>query len=419
MSKDLNLYLWWPSRLKLEADRQQGLATRVYYELVATNGRVLHAQELPLAELPSKVAATVFVHADDISLMAFELPKIKGKKAQDALSFVAEPAILGNIEDVWVSAHHVLPADASGIEKHVLSCVEKLKAKNILQTLSELGIPVKQLCCEALHFEVRSRELWLMEQGDTTWVCSQTSPPWSMQETDVAQRVLRLRWWAQQNSVVLDNGLLLISKNQSAGRLWEQASGLPVECLGRDALALRADATPVVPEREIRRAGKGLVRDAGPWTLTQRLAAGVALCGLGLLNLFAWQINRQASQLDALVGSAFEDALPNTPQVADPVLMLERAKQQLSQNRKSAGSAYTQLLHATASAMPMVPFNGLSSVSYENQGLQMVFATEVSEAQRQEIDNNLRAQQIKSSWQTDDKKRAKLLAVWTKPRGEQ
>ncbi len=419
MSKDLNLYLWWPSRLKLESDRQQGLTTRVYYELVAANGRVLHAQELPQAELPSKVAATVFVHADDISLMAFELPKIKGKKAQDALSFVAEPAVLGNIEDVWVSAHHVLPADAAGMEKHVLSCVEKLKAKNILETLSELGIPVRQLCCEALHFEVRSRELWLIEQGDTTWVCSQTSPPWSMQETDVGQRVLRLRWWAQQNAVALDKGLLLITKNPSAGRLWEQASGLPVECLGRDALAVRVNATPVVPEREIRRAGKGLVRDAGPWTLTQRLAAGVALCGLGLLNLFAWQINRQASQLDAMVSSAFEDALPNTPQVADPVLMLERAKQQLSQNRKSAGSAYTQLLHATASAMPMLPFNGLSSVSYENQGLQMVFATEVSEAQRQEIDNNLRAQQIKSSWQTDDKKRAKLLAVWTKPRGEQ
>jgi len=419
LSKDLNLYLWWPSRLKLESDRQQGLATRVYYELVAANGRVLHAQELPLAELPSKVPATVFVHADDISLMAFELPKIKGKKAQDALSFVAEPAVLGNIEDVWVSAHHVLPADAAGIEKHVLSCVEKLKAKNILETLSELGIPVKQLCCEALHFEVRSRELWLMEQGDTTWVCSQTSPPWSMQETDVGQRMLRLRWWAQQNAVALDKGLLLISKNQSAGRLWEQASGLPVECLGREALALRPDANPVVPEREIRRAGKGLVSDAGPWTLTQRLAAGVALCGLGLLNLFAWQINRQASQLDAMASSAFEDALPNTPQVADPVLMLERAKQQLSQNQKSAGSAYTQLLHATASAMPMLPFNGLSSVSYENQGLQMVFATEVSEAQRQEIDSNLRAQQIKSSWQTDDKKRAKLLAVWTKSRGEQ
>jgi type II secretory pathway component PulL len=419
LSKDLNLYLWWPSRLKFESDRQQGLATRVYYELVAANGRVLHSQELPLTELPSKVAATVFVHADDISLMAFELPKIKGKKAQDALSFVAEPAVLGNIEDIWVSAHHALPSDASGIEKHVLSCVEKLKAKNILETLSDLGIPVKQLCCEALHFEVRSRELWLMEQGDTTWVCSRTSPPWSMQETDVAQRVLRLRWWAQQNALSLDEGLLLISKNQSAGRLWEQASGVPVECLGRDALALRADANPVVPQREIRRAGKGLVRDAGPWTLTMRLAAGVALCGLGLLNLFAWQINRQASQLDGMVSSAFEDALPNTPQVADPILMLERAKQELSQNRKSAGSAYTQLLHATASAMPMLPFNGLSSVAYDNQGLQMIFATEVSEAQRQEIDNNLRAQQIKSSWQTDDKKRAKLMTAWTKPRGEQ
>ena len=419
MSKDLNLYLWWPSGLKQEADRQQGLTTRIHYELVAANGRVVHAQELPLAELPSKVPATVFMHADDISLMAFELPKVKGKKAQDALAFVAEPAVLGNIEDVWINSHHVLPADASGTEKHVLSCVEKLRARTVLETLSELGIPVKQLCCEALQFEVRSRDLWLIEQGDTTWVCSQTSAPWSMRETDIARRVLRLRWWAQQNSLTLDTGLLLISRNQSAGRAWEQASGLPVECLGRDALALRTDANPVVPQREIRRAGKGLVREASQWSTTLRLAAGVALCGLGLLNLFAWQINRQASQLDAIVSSAFEDALPNTPQVADPILMLERAKQQLSQNQKSAGSAYTQLLHATASAMPMLPFNGLSSVAYENQGLQMVFATEVSELQRQEIDNNLRAQQIKGTWQTDDKKRAKLLAAWAKPRGEQ
>ena len=419
MSKDLNLYLWWPSRFKLESDRQQGVTTRVYCELVGANGRTLQAKELPLAELPLKVPATVFVHADDISLMAFELPKVKGKKAQDALAFVAEPAVLGNIEDVWIIAHHALPADSAGIEKQVLSCVEKLKAKAILETLSELGVAVKQLCCEALHFEVRSRDVWLIEQEDTTWVCSQTLAPWSMQETDLDARVRRLRWWAQQNALSLDKGLLLISKNQSMGRLWENAGGLPVECLGRDALAVRAGAQPVVPERELRRAGKGLVREAGPWTQTLRLAAGLALCGLGLLNLFAWQINRDASQLDAIISGAFQDALPNTPQVADPVLMLERAKQQLSQNQKSVGSAYTQLLHATASAMPMLPFNGLSSVTYENQGLQMVFATEVSETQRQDIDNNLRAQQIRSSWQTDDKKRAKLLAVWAKPRGEQ
>jgi type II secretion system protein L len=418
LSKDLNLYLWWPSRLKFESDRQQGRTTRVYYELVAANGRVLHAQELPLTELPLKVPATVFVHADDISLMAFELPKVKGKKAQDALAFVAEPAVLGNIEDVWVSAHHALAPDATGVQKHVLSCVEKLKARNILDTLSELGIPIRHVSCEALHFEVRSRELWLIEHDDTTWVCSQTAAPWSMQETDMTSRVLRLRWWAQQNSLPLTQGLLLISKNQSAGSLWEQAIGVPVECLGREALALRSEANPVIPEREVRRAGKGTVRESGPWTFSKRLAAGVALCGLGLLNLFSWQINRQVSQLDAMIARAFEDALPNTPQVADPVLMLERAKQQLSQNQKSTGSAYTQLLHATASAMPMVPFNGLSSVSYENQSLQMVFAAELSDMQRQEIDNNLRAQQIKSTWQTDEKKRAKLLAVWAKPRGE-
>jgi type II secretion system protein L len=395
----------------MEADRAAGRLTRAACQVMSAQGRVLNQQDLPLGELPKNLPATLLVHSHDISLMAIDVPDVKGKKSADALMFAAEPHVLSDIEDVFVSAHHLLET-AGDAQRRTVAVIEKLRARDILQSAIQLGLQVRQLSCEPLFFEVRGRDAWLLDSGDTTWVCAPDSAPWPLDNTDEVQATARLGWWLAQRGADRKEALLILGRNPSVKQAWENSTGQHFEYLGRDALVQRDNPVSLLPERDMRVTGSGNWNAGTRWAGSARLGLAAAMAALLVLNLAAQRVRNAQQAMDLAIEEAFAQALPNTPMVADPVVMLERSLQQLAQNQQSGGSAFTQLLHGSALQMQALPFNSASTIAYDSNRLNLTFSVDITDSQKRDIEAALRAQQMRANWQSDDKKKTRLSVSW-------
>ncbi len=419
MSKGLQLLVWWPSRLQTEKDQAAGVLTRLHCEVINAQGRVVSQQDSLPQELPRNLPATLLLHPDDISLLPVNVPEIKGKQAASALAFATEPLVLADIDDLFISAHGKLQkqdANDRGSDGNwrTVACVEKLRARSILVAVAGMGLNVQRISCEPLMFDVRGRDVWLIETPTGAWVCSHASPPWMLMADEIRTGAQRLKSWRADHIPTATGPLLLVSRTPSVRTQWEAATGLTYEVLGRDALSIGSDTVQLLPERDMRQANRGRGATASAWRLPLQLAAACVALAVILLNVAAQRVRNADRAIDAAVEAAFARAMPNTPMVADPILMLERARQQLAQSSQGGSSAFTRLLHAGASQMQSVPFNAVSVIQYDGTTLNMSFAGDVPEAQRKEIDGALRGQQMRSTWQTDEKKRNRVSLTWNR-----
>lgn len=419
MSKGLQLLVWWPSRLQTEKDQMAGALTRMHCEVVNAQGRVVSHQDSLPQELPRNLPATLLLHPDDVSLLPVNVPDVKGKQAASALAFATEPMVLADIDDLFISAHGNLQGQEradKGAEGNwrTVACVEKLRARSVLDAAGGMGLNVQRISCEPLLFEVRGRDVWMIETPVGAWVCSNASPPWMLLNDEVKTGAQRLKNWLSEHFASRDGSLLLISRTPSVRNQWEAWTGLTLDVLGRDGLHMMDSPVQLLPERDMRQAGRGRGGSASAWRLPMQLAAACIVLAIVLLNVAAQRVRNADRAIDAAVEAAFARAMPNTPMVADPILMLERARQQLTQSSQGGSSAFTRLLHAGASQMQSVPFNAVSLIQYDGTTLNMSFAGDVPEAQRKEIDGALRGQQMRSAWQTDEKKRNRVSLTWNR-----
>lgn len=413
MSKGLQLLVWWPSRLQSEHDQSAGVITRLHCEVINAAGRVVSHQDCLPSELPRNLPASLLLHPDDVSLLPVNVPDVRGKQAAQALAFATEPLVLADVEDLFISAHAPLKRAAEGSWRTV-ACVDRMRARAILTAATGLGLDVRRVSCEPLFFDIRGRDVWLLETPAGAWVCSHIEPPWLLDAQEVRDGAQRLRDWLQQNGLNLQQPLLLVSRTPSIRTTWEHTTGMPFEVLGRDALAVVAQPAQLLPEKDMRVSGGFKSLSDSRWRRTAQLGLATAVLALVFLNLAAQRIRAADQALDAAVEAAFARAMPNTPMVADPLIMLERARVQLSQSSEGGSSAFTRLLHASAGQMQNLPFNAASMVQYDGTTLSLSFSSEVSEAQRREIDSNLRGQQIRSSWIIDERKRNRVNLTWVK-----
>lgn len=415
MSKGLQLLLWWPSRQQSEKDQASGTLSRLRCEVINAQGRAVSREECLPAELPRNLPVTLMLHPDDVSLLPVNVPDVRGKKSAEALAYATEPLVLADVDDLFISAHGRLSQYPEPGNWQTVACIDRLRARAILAAAAALGLSVQRVSCEPLFFDIRGRDHWLIDTTSGVWVCSGSAPPWLLATEEIRSGAARLkRWLSQQGEAAARSSLVLISSTPSAGAHWKSCTDMTVDVINRDALTPVSTPAQLLPERDMRLTGGA--RGAGPsrWRRTQQLAAATATLALVLLNLSAQRVRSADQAIDAAIEEAFVRAMPNTPMVADPLLMLERARLQLTQTGQGGSSAFTRLLHAGATQMQALPFNSVNLVSYDGNTLQMSFSADVADAQRREIDNNLRGQQIRSAWQTDDKKRTRVTLTWIK-----
>lgn len=409
----MQLLVWWPSRLQSEKDQASGVTSRLHSQVINAQGRGLSQQDCLPQELPRNLPVTLLLHPDDISLLPVQVPDVRGKKAVEALAYATEPLVLADVDDLFISAHGALQNRGEG-DWRTVACVERMRTRGILAAAADMGLDVRRVSCEPLFFELRGRDVWLIATTDGAWVCSAVTPPWLLRNEELTGGAVRLKRWLQEQQINPGNPVLLITSTPSVRSALEDSTGLQFEILGRDALAPLANPVHLLPERDMRVGGASRTTGPSRWRLPLQLAGATLLLAIVLLNVAAQRVRNADQAIAQAVEDAFARAMPNTPMVADPLIMLERARQQLTQSSQGGSSDFTRLLHAGASQMQSLPFNSASLIQYDGTTLNISFGSDIPEAQRREIDNSLRSQQLRGNWQTDERKRNRISLTWNK-----
>jgi len=122
----------------------------------------------------------------------------------------------------------------------------------------------------------------------------------------------------------------------------------------------------------------------------------VAVLGLNALAFKAEQAN---AAIEEQIADAYAQALPNTPMVADPLLLIEREKRTLNAGLDTSNAqGVAALLHEVGQAMDDAPFNSLVDFAWADSTLSVRFNANVSEITQETALQKLRARRLDAKW---------------------
>ncbi len=443
MSNHRQFVIRWPSRQQWEKIKQrQDLeypqkgptekhSIQVLCDLISSNGKHLKSTLLDLNNLKKTddiKTVTVLLHPKDVSTLLSPRTLKKNKPFSQAIAFAVEPHLLEDIETLYINEHPFpnTAAENETITQSIVTAVKRSWIQLILKTLNELGLRVKQFVIEPLFYipqlQSNNTHIWLIKKSDHIWVCSTITAPWAIvlskqseeekdknQENLTAQCWQLLNHWADQNQFTLKNGLTVITEKISETREWLTATtNIPIETVGFQSMILSKKIHAIVPADLLQK--QNLKTNKHPFFFfgNLRLAVAASVFCVIALNLKAWQLEHEIQVLNHAIESTVSTALPNTPIVVDPLLMLEFAHQKINQKNNTNKATWTQLLHHSAMALSNLPFNASSAIRYEQNTLHLEFSPKLSEEQKQTTLNALQKQQLIGKWQQNTSANAVL-----------
>jgi type II secretory pathway component PulL len=126
------------------------------------------------------------------------------------------------------------------------------------------------------------------------------------------------------------------------------------------------------------------------------------LCWVVGLQVAAWHTQNRQQQLEQQVAQRFQEVLPNTPMVADPLLLIERELKQstgMQSNHATAEQGLLLALHTVAKNMPEAPSHTLKRIALEGKSMQLAFAIAVSPETQNRVATALQAQGYSVAWE--------------------
>ena len=262
--------------------------------------------------------------APDVLLLDVLLPRLSGERLRAALSGVAEPALLGDIEQAFVAAGR---SDADGCV--VLAIVDRALFKRAIDLLSRAGLELSAATAEPLTLPAR-RGTWRLRMAENYGclrigqrlgvACSvprDAQPP-------VELKLALSRHAAERPEVIEVEGTC-------DAALWSESLGVKVKRVAPDDL-YAAPLTLNLLQYEF----APRVVDWRVWRVPAVLAAALGVIWLTDLNIEAWLVSHEARQTRAGISAAFREAFPEVPAVQDPLVQARRA---LADLRSGAGTS--------------------------------------------------------------------------------
>ncbi len=433
MSNHPQLVICWPSRQQWEEIEQwerlehsqkrptKKHTTKVRCDLTSSDGKYLKSTLLDLNDIKKTHdlnTVTVLLHPKDVSTLLAPKTLKKNKPFSQAIAFAVEPHLLEDIEALYINEHPFpnTTAETESITQSIVTTVNRSWIKFILKTLNELGLRVKQFSIEPLFYipqlKTNNADIWLIKKADHIWVCSTKTAPWAIalrkqskeekhkgQENPTTQWWPLLSHWAEQNQFNLKNGLTVITEKISETQEWlTTTTNVATQTIGYQAVVLSKKTHAIVPADLLQK--QNLKKNKQPFYFfgNLKLAIAASVFCVVALNLKAWQLENEILVLNYAIESTISTALPNTPIVVDPLLMLESAHQKLSQKNNTNKFSLTKQLHHSALALSHLPFNASSAIRYEQDTLHLEFSPKLSEEQKQTTLTALKTQQLIGKW---------------------
>lgn len=391
------LVIWWPKALDQTRADEEGRMIRVRYEVLARSGDKLHGGDEALNKLPKDLPCLVLVNPSEVGLFAVVPPKLSGAKLKEALPFLVEPFLLNEPEENHVSLWASLPGHIGGAK--LAAVLGKVRARSIVGTCTQHGLKLAGLSCETLRDRTGSEgAAWLSGQdfilvdGIDTPLLTPTGQP----------AVLKVM--LQRRLQQIASPMIQLSANDHQW-LHGQVDG----ALGENKIAA-SEKAPIEPlprllnksllsPDELRKMGMRPMANQGGLKklLTPALVlAAVAVLGL---NALAFKAERANAAIEAQIAESYAQALPSTPMVADPLLLIEREKRNLNAGLDTSNAqGLSALLHEVGQAMDQAPFNSMVDFAWTDKTLSVRFGANVSEDQQSAALQKLKARRLDAKW---------------------
>ena len=391
------LVIWWPKALDQSRADEQGLVIRVRYEVQARSGEKLHGGEETLNKLPKDLPCLVLVNPSEVALFAVVPPKLSGSKLKDALPFLVEPYLLNEPEENHVSLWPSLPGHTGGAK--LATVLGKLRARNIVSACTQQGFKLAGLSCETLRDRTGSEgAAWLSGQ-DFILVDGIDTPLLTPAAQPAVLKVMLQRRLQQPGAPIIelsanDHTWLNAQVDGALGENKIKATGrAPIEPLPR--LLNKSLLSP----DELRKMGmRPMANQGGLNKLISPALALVALAVLGL-NTLAFKAERASADIEAQIAESYKQALPTTPMVADPLLLIEREKRNMNAGLDTSNAqGLSALLHEVGQAMEQAPFNSMVDFAWADNTLSVRFGANVSEDQQGLALQRLKARRLDAKW---------------------
>ncbi|HEY1057170.1 MAG TPA: type II secretion system protein GspL [Limnobacter sp.] len=390
-NKQASLVVWWPNSHDQARADSEGRVLRVRFEVHGAGGK-LHGGEEPLNQLPKDLPCVALVAPSEVTVLSVTPPKLTGQKLQDALPFVVEPFLLNDPEDNHVSLWHSL-----GDGQRLAAVVGRAHVRAVVTACRQAGLQLQAVSCETLRQpSSQDRVLWF--SGNDLLVAEPAAQPAVLPTTTPAvltallQRVL-----GNQSGVMLAADRARLEGLTGTADILQSIETVPR--LPLSSLNQLRDCSLVRPE-ELRRLGvRAPAASRGKRSL---LVAFIGLLAVGVvgLNMLAFKARSQNARLEQTIAERYAQALPDTPMVADPLLLIEREKRTLSSGlagNNSSGSA-SHWLHEVGVAMQDAPFNSLNDLAFSKGTLSLRFGANVTQAMQEGAVQRLKARGLSAQW---------------------
>jgi len=310
-------------RVRLCPLAELGADSALDFEVIDGEHRVLERGIAVPAALPRLARVELVIAAPDVLLLDVALPRLSGARLRAALPALAEPMLLGEIEQAFVVAGR---PDSAG--RSTLAVLDRALLRRALELFGRLGITPLSATPEPLTLAA-GRGKWRLrlgraygslrtgERAGIACSCSGGAEP-----------PVELRLALEQAGAARPEAIEVEGECDSAA--WTATLGVPAVSVAPD----RARAAPVALEL-LQYEFAPRMADWRAWRVSAALAAALVLAWIAGLNIDAWLKLREERQLRVQMTTAFREAFPRVQVVLDPLAQMRRA---LVDMRSGAGT---------------------------------------------------------------------------------
>jgi general secretion pathway protein L len=349
-------------RVRLCPLAELGADSALDFEVIDGERRVLERGTAVLAALPRLARVELVIAAPDVLLLDVALPRLSGARLRAALPALAEPMLLGEIEQAFVAAGR-----PDGAGRSTLAVLDRALLRRALELFGRLGVRPVSATPEPLTLAA-GRGKWRLRLGSAYGslrmgerlgvACSNSGG---------AEPPVELRLAIDQAGASRPEAIEVEGECDSVA--WTAALGVTVAPVAPD----RARAAPVSLEL-LQYEFAPRMADWRAWRVPAVLAAALALAWIAALNIDAWLKLREERQLRVQMTTAFREAFPRVPVVLDPLAQMRRA---LVDMRSGAGTSdtgdflplaarFAQAVQVDAEAVRLIEYRDRAlSVSFE------------------------------------------------------
>ncbi len=349
-------------RVRLCPLAELGAEAALEYEILDAERRVRERGTAVPAALPRLARTELAIAAPDVLLLDVALPRLSGARLRAALPALAEPSLLGDIEQAFVAAGG---ADAAG--RATLAVLERGLLRRALDLFARLGIVPASATPEQLELAAgpgrwrlkRAAAYGSLRMGQRLGIAC--SPG------DGAEPPVELRLALEQAGGARPEAIEVEGECDAAA--WSASLGVPVVAAAADRA--RAAPPPVLELLQYEFAPR--IVDWRAWRVPAALAAALALLWIVGLNVDAWRMLREGRQLRAQMNATFREAFPRVPVVLDPLAQMRRG---LADMRSGAGTGDAEdflPLAASFARAAQADSDAVRQIEYRDRALQVRF----------------------------------------------